>query len=239
MLSDLNASPRLVVVGGGLLGDVIIIPPGISALALDDSGDTIILADPSVIAAYHGTLHSASGRVRLTSSGQFGAIVINGVARQGTCDLGEGDAVKLGRLVLRYRGATDGVQPPGGGGRGYSADRDMYAAGRDIHHNVQVKDDSDQWDEAFYSTETGRLIKALGILSLVICAFGFIMFIISLFATGNSMNSSDASTSNFGPSPVTYVGMALFAGGAIAAAIMGGIGKSMSNAARKKAELED
>jgi hypothetical protein len=237
MPSDFNASPRLVVVGGGLLGDVIAIPPGLSALALDDSGDTVVLADPSAITAHHGTLYSESGCVRLTSSGQFGAIAVNGVVRDGTCELSEGDALKLGRLVLRYRGATDGVQPPGGGDGRYSAHRDMYAAGRDIHHNVLVKDDSDPWAEKFYNTETGRLLKTLIRLSLGICVIG--VAVVPIAIAKNSANSLDPSASHFGPPIAAYVGMGIAAGGLIVALIIGAIGTSMSNAAREKAELDD
>jgi hypothetical protein len=236
MPSRFDASPRLVVVGGGLLGDVIVIPSGLSALVLDRSGDTVILGDPAVLTVNHGTLDVAPGGVRLTSSGQFGAIAVNGVALDGGRDLHEGDAFQLGNLVLRYHEPADADQPPGGGQARFSADRDVFAAGRDINHTVRINANPRRWDKAFRNSGVGRLLTALSALGVVTAGIGFVWGMISIIGAGNSMNSASPPTGI--PSSILN-GFGVFAASVLGLMIVGVIGNTMSDSARRKAGRED
>jgi hypothetical protein len=150
-------------------------------------------------------------------------MAVNGVAQHGTCELDDGDTFNLGNLVLRYTGAVDADQPPGDRGTRYTAGRDMYAAGRDIHHNVRTNNN-------YGSPED---VKGPGLPFIILggmcCLAGIGWFMVILFSAPNSPNSSSSSLSQI---PLTF---GVFGVGAVLALI----GNIVSRVAREKAGDED
>ncbi len=120
---------------------------------------------------------------------------------------------------------SDG-RPPAGE---YHAGRDLYAAGRDIHHNVRVTNDYDPSDEVFQGRGIGRLLAVIG---GVIALGGFCLLADFIYRAATIGGTSNLFGLELAPGvPQIPVGFGAF----LAGGILSGIGTGMSKAARKRA----